>query len=109
MGALSDRIGKGGDVHAGDLLCGLLGFFFFLGFILGLLVLSLMAIFSSSDWGTPSPAALLRSSTADFFEGRRYGGIFGTLMILNGVGGAAGNWFAASCMTCRRITFSPLL
>ena len=31
---------------------------------------------------------------ADFFEGRAFGGIFGTLMIFVGVGGASGAWFA---------------
>jgi MFS family permease len=32
--------------------------------------------------------------TADFFAGRSYGGIFGTIMVLNGLGGALGAWLA---------------
>jgi MFS family permease len=31
---------------------------------------------------------------ADLFEGHAYGGIFGSLMIFVGVGGAFGAWFA---------------
>lgn len=32
--------------------------------------------------------------TADFFAGKSYGGIFGTSMVLNGLGGAFGAWLA---------------
>jgi MFS family permease len=32
--------------------------------------------------------------TADFFEGRGYGGVFGTLMFLMGIGAASGAWLA---------------
>ena len=39
-------------------------------------------------------AALPALITADFFEGKAYGSIFGTLTILNGVGSALGAWFA---------------
>jgi MFS family permease len=39
-------------------------------------------------------AALPPLITADFFEGHAYGGIFGSLMIFVGVGGAFGAWFA---------------
>lgn len=39
-------------------------------------------------------AALPPLITADFFEGQAYGGIFGTLMIFVGLGGAFGAWFA---------------
>ena len=39
-------------------------------------------------------AALPPLITADFFEGQAYGGIFGTLMIFVGLGGASGAWFA---------------
>ena len=31
---------------------------------------------------------------ADFFEGKSFGAIFGTLMTFNGIGGAFGAWFA---------------
>jgi len=39
-------------------------------------------------------AALPPLITTDFFEGRAYGGIFGSLMTFVGVGGAFGAWFA---------------
>jgi len=39
-------------------------------------------------------AALPPLITADLFEGHAYGGIFGSLMIFVGVGGAFGAWFA---------------
>jgi MFS family permease len=39
-------------------------------------------------------AALPPLITTDFFEGRAYGGIFGSLMTFVGVGGAFGVWFA---------------
>jgi nitrate/nitrite transporter NarK len=39
-------------------------------------------------------AALPPLITADFFEGRGYGSIFGSLSIFIGVGGAFGAWFA---------------
>ena len=32
--------------------------------------------------------------TADFFAGRSFGGIFGAIMVLNGLGGAIGAWLA---------------
>jgi MFS family permease len=40
---------------------------------------------------TPSLPPLI---IADLFEGHAYGGIFGTIMILSGLGGASGAWFA---------------
>ena len=39
-------------------------------------------------------AALPPLITADFFDGKSYGGIFGSLIILIGIGGAFGAWFA---------------
>ncbi len=44
--------------------------------------------------GYAALAALPPIITADFFEGEGYGGIFGTLILLNGMGGASGAWFA---------------
>jgi MFS family permease len=44
--------------------------------------------------GYASTAALPPLITADLFEGRAYGGIFGWLMMLVGTGGAFGAWFA---------------
>jgi MFS family permease len=44
--------------------------------------------------GYASTATLPPLITADFFEGRAYGGIFGWLMTFVGIGGAFGAWFA---------------
>lgn len=44
--------------------------------------------------GYAATAALPPLITADFFEGQGYGGIFGTIMLINGLGGAFGAWFA---------------
>jgi len=44
--------------------------------------------------GYAATAALPPIIAADFFEGEAYGGIFGALMLLNGVGGASGAWLA---------------
>jgi len=44
--------------------------------------------------GYASVAALPPLITADLFEGRAYGGIFGWLMMLVAMGGAFGAWFA---------------
>jgi MFS family permease len=44
--------------------------------------------------GYAATAALPPVIAADFFEGEAYGGIFGALMFLNGLGGASGAWLA---------------
>ena len=43
--------------------------------------------------GYAATAALPPLITADFFEGQGYGGIFGAIMLTNGLGGAFGAWF----------------
>jgi MFS family permease len=48
----------------------------------------------SFGMGYAAAAALPAIITADFFEGSAYGGIFGALILLNGLGGASGAWFA---------------
>lgn len=73
-------------------------------FLFALTTLTLFSIFSSPvmtyffpiffGMGYASTAALPPLITADFFEGRAYGGIFGWLMTFVGIGGAFGAWFA---------------
>jgi MFS family permease len=72
--------------------------------ILGLLCLIVFSTLSSPHvpylyalffgLGYAGAASLPPLITADFFEGKAYGAIFGTLFVLNGVGGAFGAWFA---------------
>jgi len=92
-GALSDKIGREITYTIG-INCS----------ILGMLVLILFNLFPSSSlpyfyaiffgMGYAVQAALPPLITADFFEGHAYGGIFGTLMVFIGIGGAFGVWFA---------------
>jgi MFS family permease len=92
-GGLSDRIGREVTYTLGT-FCAVVGILFLIGFhFKPIHPLSYSYIFFFG-LGYAVTAALPPIITADFFEGRRYGGIFGTLMVLNGVGGAAGNWFA---------------
>jgi MFS family permease len=70
--------------------------------ICGILLLITFPIFSSPyipyfyalffGMGYAGTAVLPPLITADFFEGRAYGSIFGTIFILNSVGGAFGAW-----------------
>jgi len=70
--------------------------------ICGILLLITFPIFSSPyipyfyalffGMGYAGTAVLPPLITADFFEGRAYGSIFGTIFILNSVGGAFGVW-----------------
>lgn len=72
--------------------------------IFGMITLTLFHFFPSQNLsyfysvffgiGYAVTAALPPLITADFFEGRSYGGIFGSLMIFVGAGGAFGVWFA---------------
>jgi len=92
-GVLSDKIGREMTYTMGT-IC----------FLLALTTLTLFSIFSSPvmtyffpiffGMGYASTAALPPLITADFFEGRAYGGIFGWLMTFVGIGGAFGAWFA---------------
>jgi MFS family permease len=92
-GALSDRIGREVTYTLG-IFCAVVGILFLLGFHFRPVRPLSYGYIVFFGLGYAVTAALPPVITADFFEGRRYGGIFGTLMILNGVGGAAGNWFA---------------
>jgi MFS family permease len=92
-GVLSDRIGREITYTIGITFS-----------ILGMIFLILFDFFPSSvltyfysvsfGMGYAVTAALPPLIAADFFEGRTYGSIFGTLMIFVGVGGAFGAWFA---------------
>jgi MFS family permease len=92
-GALSDKIGREITFTTG-ITCS----------VLGMLSLILFNLFASSHLpysyafffglGYAVQAALPPLITADLFEGRGFGGIFGIMMIFIGVGGAFGAWFA---------------
>ncbi len=92
-GTLSDRIGREITYTMG-ITCT----------ILGILWLILYSYFSSPSFpylyafffgmGYAVHAALPPLITADFFEGRGYGGIFGLHVFFIGIGGAFGAWFA---------------
>jgi len=92
-GTLSDRIGRELTFTMGTACLSL-----------ALTTLFLYSLFSSPvltyffpiffGMGYASIAALPPLITADFFEGRGYGGIFGWLMLFVGIGGAFGAWFS---------------
>jgi len=92
-GVLSDRIGREITYTAG-IICLALG-------------ISLLIIYEISPrfflpysyafffgMGYAATATLSPLIAADFFAGHAYGSIFGTLFIINGIGGALGAWFA---------------
>jgi len=91
-GGLSDKIGREITYTMG-IAC----------LIFGMIILILDSILRSSGlayffalffgMGYAATAALPPLITADFFEGQGYGGIFGTIMLINGLGGAFGAWF----------------
>jgi OFA family oxalate/formate antiporter-like MFS transporter len=92
-GTLSDRIGREVTYTMG-----------ITGGVCGMIVLIIFSVHPFSilkyfygilfGMGYAAVAALPAIITADFFEGRGYGGIFGTLMFLMGIGSALGAWFA---------------
>jgi MFS family permease len=92
-GSLSDKIGREMTYTIG-VACTVCGITFLIAFH----ILSspsfpyFYAFFFGMGYAVSATLAPL--ITADFFEGRAYGSIFGTLSILNGVGGAFGAWFA---------------
>jgi MFS family permease len=92
-GSLSDRIGREITYTLG-ILCAVVGILFLMAFHFEPALSFSYGYVLFFGLGYAVTAALPPVITADFFEGRRYGGIFGTLMILNSVGGAVGNWFA---------------
>lgn len=92
-GTLSDRIGREVTYTTG-IICS----------IIGMIVLIVFPVHPSPilsyvygiffGMGYAATAALPPVIAADFFEGKSYGGIFGALMLLNGIGGASGSWLA---------------
>ena len=92
-GTLSDKIGREVTYTIG-ITCS----------ICGMIVLIVFSVHPSPTlpyfygiffgMGYAATAALPPIIAADFFEGEAYGGIFGALMLLNGVGGASGAWLA---------------
>ena len=92
-GVLSDRIGRESTYTAG-IIC--------LAFGISLLIFYDMSprFFLPYSYafffgmGYAATATLSPLITADFFAGKSYGSIFGTLFILNGTGAALGAWFA---------------
>ncbi|MFB0507974.1 MAG: MFS transporter, partial [Thermodesulfobacteriota bacterium] len=92
-GTLSDRIGREVTYTAG-IACLICGMIFLI--VLPVHHSPILPLFYGVFFGMGYAvlAALPPIITADFFEGRGYGGIFGTLILINGVGGASGAWFA---------------
>jgi MFS family permease len=92
-GVLSDKIGREITYTIGITF-----------FIFGMLLLILFNMFPNTSllyfyafffsMGYAVTTALPALIAADCFEGKGYGGIFGTLMIFIGIGGALGAWFA---------------
>ena len=92
-GGLSDKIGREVTYTLG-IVCS----------VFGMIILILFSFFSSAGLaylfsfffglGYAVTAALPPLIASDFFEGRAYGSIFGSLMIFVGSGGAFGAWFA---------------
>jgi MFS family permease len=92
-GVLSDKIGREITYTIGITV-----------YIFGMITLILFSFFPSSGltyfysvffgMGYAVAASLPPLIIADLFEGHAYGGIFGSLMIFVGVGGAFGAWFA---------------
>jgi MFS family permease len=90
-GTLSDKIGREITYTMG-IICS----------VFGMIVLVVFPVYPSPmlpylygiffGMGYAATAALPPVIAADFFEGEAYGGIFGALMLLNGVGGASGAW-----------------
>ncbi len=92
-GALSDKIGREVTYTMG-IICMVFGMIALTVFSIqpSLLLPYFYGIFFGM--GYAAAAALPPVITADLFEGKAYGGIFGALMLLNGVGGASGSWLA---------------
>lgn len=92
-GTLSDRIGREIIYTIGMTCC-----------ICGMILLILFSFFHFYSlayfyaiffgMGYAVTAALPPLITADFYEGKAYGRIFGMIMILNGLGGAFGAWLS---------------
>ncbi|MCK5554562.1 MAG: MFS transporter, partial [Deltaproteobacteria bacterium] len=92
-GTLSDKIGREVTFTVG-IICSICGIIFLI--IFSVLPSPILPYFYGVFFGMgyAAAAALPPIIAADFFEGEAYRGIFGTLILLNGVGGASGAWFA---------------
>jgi MFS family permease len=92
-GVLSDRIGRE-MTYAMGITCSIIGIIFLI--LIDYRPSPILAYFFATFFGMgyAVTAALPPLITADFFEGRAYGSIFGSLMIFIGIGGALGAWFA---------------
>jgi MFS family permease len=92
-GVLSDKIGREVTYTIG-MACSISGIIFLI--IFGITPYASLPYFYAFLFGMgyAVTAALPPLITADFFEGKGYGGIFGTLMVFVNLGGASGIWFA---------------
>ena len=92
-GALSDRIGREvtWTIGISSLICGLILLITFVR-VPSPYIPYLFTLFFGIGYAATSTLPPL--ITADFFEGRTYGSIYGTLNLLTGAGGAFGAWFA---------------
>jgi MFS family permease len=92
-GVLSDRIGRE-MTYAMGITCSIIGIVLLI--VIDFRPSPILPYFFATFFGMgyAVTAALPPLITADFFEGRAYGSIFGSLMIFIGIGGAFGAWFA---------------
>jgi MFS family permease len=92
-GALSDKIGRE-ITYTFGVVCLIIGMIFLILF--NSLPISRLPYFFAFffSMGYAAAAALPPLITADFFEGSAYGRIYGTLNMINNIGGAFGAWFA---------------
>jgi len=92
-GIMSDRQGREETYFAGGFcaVCGLASLITYYSFAHPVLPYTYALFFGM---GYAAAAVLPAIVTADFFAGRSFGGIFGAIMVLNGLGGAFGAWFA---------------
>jgi len=92
-GVLSDRIGRESTYTAG-IICLTLGISFLIIYDISPRFFLPYSYAFFFGMGYAATATLSPLIAADFFAGQSYGSIFGTLFILNGIGGALGAWFA---------------
>jgi MFS family permease len=91
-GTLSDRIGRE-VTYTLVVACSVLGIVALIAFTVLPSPTIPYSYAVSFGMGYAGMTALPPLITADFFEGRAYGRIFGALYVLNGVGAAFGAWF----------------
>jgi MFS family permease len=92
-GILSDKIGREITYTIG-IACSVCGMIFLIAFT-SLPYRHIPHLYAISfSLGYAVVTALPPLIAADFFQGKAYGSIFGTLFMINNVGGACGAWFA---------------